>query len=80
VTIEEIESLSSQIRKASFEDGKTEKKITKVLMGKDKIKIEKLWSEENLERLLLEIENIPFRMEGGKMEKRKKRVTTENAV
>ena len=45
-------------------------------MGKDKIKIEKLWSEENLEKVLFEIEHISFRIEGGKIEKRKKRVTT----
>lgn len=62
------------------EDSKTEKKLTKVVMGKDKIKVEKMWSEEHLEKVLYEIEHIVFRMDagGGKVEKRKKRVTTEN--
>jgi hypothetical protein len=32
------------IKKAGQEDSKIEKKITKMLMGKDKIRIEKLWS------------------------------------
>jgi hypothetical protein len=49
-------------------------------MGKDKIRTEKLWSEENLERVLFEIENVPFRIEEkAKNDKRKKRITTENA-
>lgn len=45
-------------------------------MGKDKIKVDKLWTEENIEKVLLQIENIQFRMDTGKVEKRKKRVTT----
>jgi len=35
-----------------------------------------MWSEENLEKVLFEIEHIPFRMESGKGEKGKKRVIT----
>ena len=58
-----------------------EKKITKMLMGKDKIRIQKLWSEENMEKILYEIEHIPFKLEEkGKIQKGKKRVTTENAL
>jgi hypothetical protein len=79
-SIEEIEALSAQIRKAAQEDAKTEKKLAKVVMGKDRIKTEKMWSEEHLEKVLYEIEHISFKMESGsKVEKRKKRVTTENA-
>jgi hypothetical protein len=33
------------IKKATLEEGKMEKKITGMLMGKEKIKTEKLWSE-----------------------------------
>jgi hypothetical protein len=43
-TIEEIDSLDGQVKKAAERDNKTEKKITKILMGKDRIKIEKLWN------------------------------------
>lgn len=43
-TIEEIDSLAGQIKRATTEDVKMEKKITKMLMGKDKIRIDKLWS------------------------------------
>jgi hypothetical protein len=51
-----------------------------MLMGKDKIRTEKLWSEENLERVLFEIENIPYHIEERpRNDKRKKRITTENA-
>jgi hypothetical protein len=49
-------------------------------MGKDKIKVENLWSEENIERVLLEVENIQFKVDWEKQEKRKKRMTTENAL
>lgn len=38
-TIEEIDQLSAAIKKYSLDDGKIEKKITKLLMGKDKIRI-----------------------------------------
>ena len=38
-TIEEIESLSGQIKRAMQEDCKTEKKLARVVMGKDKIKV-----------------------------------------
>lgn len=48
-------------------------------MGKDKIKVQKLWTEQNIEKVLLQIENIQFRMDMGKNEKRKKRFTTQNA-
>lgn len=79
-TIEEIDQLSAQIKKATAEDAKTEKRLTRMLMGKDKIRTEKLWSEENLEKVLFEIENIPFRAdEKPRNDKRKKRITTENA-
>jgi hypothetical protein len=33
-------------------NSKAEKKITKMLIGKEKIKIDKLWNEEKLERVL----------------------------
>lgn len=54
-TVEEIESLGGRIKKAALEYIKIEKKLTKIIMGKDKIKIEKMWSEENLEKILFEI-------------------------
>jgi hypothetical protein len=56
-----------------------EKSITKMLMGKDKIRTEKLWSEEHLEKVLYEIEHIPFIIEEKSSSlKRKKRMPTEN--
>ena len=76
-TIEEIDFLSTDIKRADQEDSKVEKKITKMLMGKDKIRIEKLWSQQNLQKILYEIEHIPFKLEEkAKGEKGKKRVTT----
>jgi hypothetical protein len=44
-TIEDIDALASLIKKTSATDAKQEKKVTKLLMGKDKIRIEKMWSE-----------------------------------
>lgn len=44
-TIEEIDAVGDHIKKASAQDAKQEKKVTKLLMGKDKIRIEKMWSE-----------------------------------
>jgi len=38
-TIEDIDALASHIKKASAQDAKQEKKVTKLLMGKDKIRI-----------------------------------------
>jgi hypothetical protein len=38
-TIEDIDHLSALIKKSSSDDSKMEKKITKLLMGKDKIRI-----------------------------------------
>jgi hypothetical protein len=38
-TIEEIDFLSGDIKRGDVEDGKVEKRITKMLMGKDKIRI-----------------------------------------
>lgn len=77
-TIEDVDHLAAQLKKAAAEDAKAEKKVTRLLMGKDKLRIDRLWSEEHLEKVLLEIERIPYRMEP-KTEKRRKRVTTENA-
>ena len=49
-------------------------------MGKDKIKVESMWNQEALEKLLYEIQNISYKTGPKKVEKRKKRVTTENAT
>jgi serine phosphatase RsbU (regulator of sigma subunit) len=38
-TIEEIDAVGGHIKKASAQDAKQEKKVTKLLMGKDKIRI-----------------------------------------
>ena len=52
------------------------------LFGKEKIKFHKIWSEEKLEKVLFEIENITFKISSNSsVEKlpsnKKKRVTTE---
>ena len=36
------------MRRAAAEEGKVEKRLAKIVMGKDKIKIEKMWNEEHL--------------------------------
>jgi hypothetical protein len=38
-TIEEVDQLSSTIKRSNAEDAKVEKKMTKMLMGKDKIRV-----------------------------------------
>ena len=37
-------------------------KISKLIAGKDKIKISSIWSEERMESILFEIENIPYKI------------------
>ena len=54
-TIEELDKLSSELKKAGTHDSKLEKKVTRMLMGKEKIRVDRLWSEENLERVLYEV-------------------------
>lgn len=46
-TIEEIDNLMQVIDRQASES-KAEKKVAKVLLGKDKFRSDKLWSEENL--------------------------------
>lgn len=80
VTVEQIEEVGCRVKEMMEEDYRVEKRITKVLMGKERVKIEKLWNEENLEKVLFEIENIAFKIDGGKGDRKKKRVITEHVM
>jgi hypothetical protein len=67
---------------------KAELKISKLIAGKDKIKISSIWSEERMESILFEIENIPYKIKEGNLNSsfgntahitgsnKKKRITT----
>ncbi len=49
-----------------------------MLIGKEKIKIDKMWNEEKLERVLFEIEKINYKnAEKAKNDRKIKRITTE---
>lgn len=63
--IEELDKLASLIKKevpSAETMSKAELKISKLIAGKDKIKISSIWSEERMESILFEIENIPYKI------------------
>lgn len=59
---------------------KSDLKISKLITAKGKLRMSSIWSEERLENVLFEIENIPYKLKDAvASSNKKKRVSTETS-
>ena len=85
-SIEELDHLACLIKDeipSAESMAKSEMKISKLITAKGKLKMSSIWSEERLENVLYEIENIPYKLRDAPGSvtgsNKKKRVATETS-